>query len=265
MALATEPELPPRPLLRHPSEIPTLKLVLGIAVIIGVVLQIYFPGTAPAILVVVVLQYAVAARQVSATCKAGRSIDHFPELREIARRCRERLSMRRAVNVLVVDDPVTNAFAAGLLWPRVVISTGIVRNFDPAELSFVIGHELGHVKLRHTLVSGLVGPFCSAPSGVRSLQLLFLVMFLSWSRLAECSADRAGLLACGDLSAATRALVKVNLGLEEASQVNVDQLLRHWQQHDTGFLSEFRAAFSTHPHLSSRVDRMVDWWTGHKP
>ena len=69
------------------------------------------------------------------------------------------------------------------------LSSQLVKLMSKNELVFVIGHELGHALYEHYKLpaSGLCQG--SIPPS-RTLQLM------SWSRQAEISADRAGLICC---------------------------------------------------------------------
>lgn len=53
--------------------------------------------------------------------------------------------------VLLVDDQEPLAFCHGLLWPRVYLSTGLLRVLSPRELEAVVRHEEVHVRQRDPL------------------------------------------------------------------------------------------------------------------
>lgn len=72
----------------------------------------------------------------------------------------------------------------------VQLTSGLVNLMEPAELKFVIGHEIGHWLLKH-----------GACESNRE------------SRAREISADRIGLLACGEIRHATHAVMKHTSGL----------------------------------------------------
>lgn len=78
-------------------------------------------------------------------------------------------------------------------------SSALVDILDEEEFGFVAGHELGHFLLGHGLAR--------AQSGQENLE------YFMQQRAQEISADRLGLLACGSLDVAVRALMKTVSGL----------------------------------------------------
>ena len=115
-----------------------------------------------------------------------------------------------------------NAYTTGSEIPIIVATSGLVNAFSPKELTFVIGHELGHYICGHCRCHALarfltekvteqIGKFFDgmtkstisiATSGIRPL-------LMSWFRYSELSADRAGLLACRDFEAGCAAFLKL--------------------------------------------------------
>lgn len=55
------------------------------------------------------------------------------------------------VRTHVIDDPTLLAFCAGLLRPRVYVSTGAIHGLDEAELDAVLAHEAHHAARRDPL------------------------------------------------------------------------------------------------------------------
>jgi Zn-dependent protease with chaperone function len=67
---------------------------------------------------------------------------------------------------------------------------------------------MGHVALGHTWLNTILGGMAGIPTSFGAAVLLYTA-FRWWNRMCEYSADRAGLLACGDLHVAVSALVKL--------------------------------------------------------
>jgi hypothetical protein len=90
----------------------------------------------------------------------------------------------------------------------IVVSSAIFKDFRQQEIAFVIGHELGHVLFEHNKIP--TQRILSNPQGVPYdfAQLLF-----HWSRAAEISADRVGLLCSGSLGSAACTFFKLSSGL----------------------------------------------------
>ena len=102
--------------------------------------------------------------------------------------------------------------------PIIVLSSGMVHHLDDDEMRFVIGHELGHAISGHAVyrtlllrLLGLGGLLNAVPGGALGIRMV-TVGLLEWSRKAELSADRAGLLASQDPTAALRTHMKIASG-----------------------------------------------------
>lgn len=80
------------------------------------------------------------------------------------------------------------------------LSSGLVDLLDEEEFEFVVGHELGHFLLDHHVLAS-----SGKPSGE----------YFRLRRAQEISVDRIGLMACGSLDVALRALMKTVSGLTE--------------------------------------------------
>lgn len=93
-----------------------------------------------------------------------------------------------------------------------VIKTGAVDLMTDEELSYVIAHEMGHIKSGHVLYHVIVNFFSQiiAKSMLVGKMALPLKLALNyWYRMSEFTADRAGLLVCQDLNAALSAIMKM--------------------------------------------------------
>ena len=85
---------------------------------------------------------------------------------------------------------------------------------------------------------------------------------LSWSRQAEISADRAGLLCCDDIKAAKNSFIKLSCILkEEYASLNIDDFVSQLDE-----LKEFEDCddsddcYSSHPLSPLRVSALNNFW-----
>lgn len=102
----------------------------------------------------------------------------------------------------VTSNPFPNAYTSGVERPYVTIRSSMIDTLTDEQLFHLMGHELGHVKAGHTLyksVAAVLAPLLELIGrrtfGLGDAASIALVLAMSeWSRQAEISADRAGLL-----------------------------------------------------------------------
>ena len=149
--------------------------------------------------------------------------DLLPEVHEIYQSCLDRLGGGLRGDLFVQQSPAYNAsvFAQDRRFD-ILVHSALLRDFDPDELRFVFGHELGHVVFSHSAF-----PVREIVSRVENLPPEAVGLLLRWSRASEVSSDRVGLLCCGGLSAAAGALFKTASGL---SGIDTDRVLRSFRR-----------------------------------
>jgi Zn-dependent protease with chaperone function len=118
----------------------------------------------------------------------------------------------------VVADPYLDAMTIGMNKPIIVLNSALVDLLDDDEMRFVIAHELGHAVSGHavyqTLLRRLIvlsGVLASLPLGGIGIRVIVAAL-MEWSRKAELSADRAGVLATQEPSVAFRVHMKLASG-----------------------------------------------------
>lgn len=132
------------------------------------------------------------------------------------------------------------------------ITSAALELLADGEIAFLLGHELGHFLFENHRMNALI---CTDPGNpaVTILPPLGESIFLRWRKKAELSADRIGLIACGDFHVAARALMKAAFGLSERNiNLDVDALV---DQIDdlVGHPNMVASAFSSHPLLPIRL------------
>ena len=177
-----------------------------------------------------------------------------PELDQLVQTCSRKLQPG-PVDVYLVKKDQMNAYTFGISDPKaLVIYTPMVQVMGPGELSFVIGHEMGHVALGHTWLNTILGGMAGIPAPFGAAVLLYAA-FRWWNRMCEYSADRAGLLACGDLNLAVSALVKL-VAPNIRSQQEFDRALAMIDAQDDNVSNVLAEAFQSHPMLIRRINKL---------
>jgi Zn-dependent protease with chaperone function len=243
---------------RYPGEHLTLAVTLILVVlVIAVTATATLCGSLVFVLVAVGFAYLANSVRHDELVRRAQAVTptEAPALAALVRECEARLQVE-PVRVFVAPSPVLNAYTFGLTAPKVVVVYGsLLEVMDADELRFILGHELGHVRLGHTWLNSLVGGMAGIPSPFFALAVLYLV-FRWWNRACEFSADRAGLLACGKPHKAISALVKLTAGVSTPSAAGLERALRKIEAEDDDIASTLTEALGTHPMTVKRVEEL---------
>lgn len=178
-----------------------------------------------------------------------------PELMPIIQENSARLQVE-PVNIFIVHSNQLNAYTFGLDNPKaIVLYSALFRIMDRDEIQFILGHEMGHVKLGHTWLNTLVGGMAGIPSGLGAAAILELA-FRWWNRACEYSADRAGVLACGNPSKAISALVKLEAGAAALTQSGMQAAIQHIEAEDNTLMQNLEELLASHPMVIKRVEQI---------
>lgn len=136
-----------------------------------------------------------------------------PELYALVQQTIETLDIDRMPQIYTQWSYNVNAYTTGYKNDTIlVLFTGAVDLMSDAELTFISGHEAGHIKSGHVLYHVMGQVFANIVSqSVLAGSLLgpIQIALQYWNRMSEFTADRAGLLACQDIDAALSATMKM--------------------------------------------------------
>ncbi len=178
-----------------------------------------------------------------------------PEMMPLLQQNYARLQVE-PVNVFIVRSNQLNAYTFGLDSPKaVVLYSSLFNIMDRDELQFILGHEMGHVKLGHTWLNTLVGGMSGIPSGLGAAAIMELA-FRWWNRACEYSADRAGVLACAKPAKAISALIKLEAGPAALTHVGMQAAIQHIETEDDDLMNKLAEMLASHPMVAKRVEEI---------
>lgn len=190
----------------------------------------------------------------------------YPEIYAISEECARRLGIgipQIFIDRSVISDAYT--IASDDVDPIIVVSSHLIEVLSFEELKFVIGHECGHIHNLHGVYNTAVEIMTNqlAQTVLQSIpthgilepivQGGLTLFFKRWSRCAEITCDRTGLICCGDVAVAQSALAKLVTGGGSTLQgINIQSYVEQIQsvQHTPLYLLEY---LNTHPLIPKRL------------
>lgn len=138
-----------------------------------------------------------------------------PRVHTICEKVKQALQFTEPVEFFVHGDSTFNCSAV----PRteedqphlVIINSGLLERFDDAELTFVLGHELGHLISRNSELQRVIRFIFPE---TETIPLTIRDKIEIWDKLSEMSADRFGYLAEPDLNVCLAVFFKLSSGLD---------------------------------------------------
>ncbi|HEV8314336.1 MAG TPA: M48 family metalloprotease [Burkholderiaceae bacterium] len=175
--------------------------------------------------------------------------EQFPDLHQRFLDCCHRLGIEQPPEAYVLHgNGMFNAFAARFLGRHfVVLLSDVVDAMEaqPEGVNFYIGHELGHIRMKH-----LTGQLWRWP-------VLWLPLIgAAYARAKESTCDRHGRACCSDAQTAARALVALAAGARRWRTVDLLSYARQ-AHHGNGFWAAFHELIGGYPWLTKRVARVV--------
>ena len=178
----------------------------------------------------------------------------FPRIQALAKQCADTLHIATP-QIYIVNSPHLNAATYGTNEESfIMIHSALIDHYSDEELLTVIGHECGHIHNSHvvyltalhylTRMAGVFVQWITQPA---------LMALRAWSRRAEITCDRAGMLCSKNDQVSARALTKLVLGSRKLyEEFNIDAFLDQYEEGKDG-LGRYMEVFATHPWLPKRV------------
>ena len=192
----------------------------------------------------------------------------FPGIYKVHRRVLRTLDADEDYPLFVSQTPVVNAGAYGMNHPFIILNSGLVRLFDEQEQTYLIGHELGHILSGHVLYKTMTVLLIQlAQMGFPVVGIaarVVLMALLEWSRKAELSCDRAGILAVQNPEVALHAFMKLaGGGRVEETDLN-EFLVQADEYRESGDVADsvfkvLNLLGETHPFAVLRAAEARDW------
>lgn len=165
--------------------------------------------------------------------------NQFPQIYEMAADCAKRLGIGVPTVFIQRNLGEFNAYAIAYddESPAIVLYSSLVERLTPNELKTVIGHECGHIHNNHgiftTAASIVLGTAIgSIPLSQQIIQLIstpLRLMFTAWSRAAEVTCDRAGIICANNMDDAVSSMGKMLAGaVLTQNAVNIDAILKQY-------------------------------------
>ena len=195
----------------------------------------------------------------------------FPRLHRLLTEAGQALDVDELPEMYVGNSPFANAMTLGMEKPFIVLNSRLLTLLDDDELRFVIAHELGHAESGHAVYQTLLlrilnstGLFASLPPWALTLRVIQAALS-EWSRKAELSADRAGLLATQDTAAAFRVHMKLASGSDDLGQLDQTSFFAQGQEYlDAGDVRDVLLKIQlvenqSHPYAVVRAIELRNW------
>jgi Zn-dependent protease with chaperone function len=194
----------------------------------------------------------------------------FPRIHRLYTEAGSTLDVRELPELFVINNPLWNAVTIGMDKPFIVLNSALLQGLDDEETRFVLGHELGHAQSGHALYQSLLlwlmrlsGALNWMPIGALGLRAILAALH-EWSRKAELSGDRAGLLAVQDPAVALRVQMKLASG-GQLSELDTTAFLAQGTEYESAgdlrdsVLKLLLLEAQTHPMAVIRAHELRRW------
>lgn len=180
----------------------------------------------------------------------------YPQIHEYVRHFAERLQVKKQPEVYVIQSTFMNAFATKVIGRRYVVLyshlvDAALESGDFDEVAMILGHEMAHHAAGHVRWNTFL-----------ALAFWLPLLHSFWSRRAEYTCDRAGLLLVNKLQPSMQGIVKLAVGRKLAASINLVALRQQTEQVSGEIGPKLVEIFSTHPLTIKRLVAVEDFAQG---
>lgn len=201
--------------------------------------------------------------------------DNYPKIHVLLDRVCDVINLPARPDLYLEWDYSINGSTIGVDHPIVVLTSGAIDLLSEHELLYLIGHEVGHIKSRHTLyhqmaaflpfIAGIVGKATLGLSELLSTPLQLALLW--WYRMSEFTADRAGLLTSQDPNIAIKVMMKcAGMPIRHYDDMKIEAFIEQAKRFEELDYEELNRAFkfflimeSTHPWTVMRAAELLKW------
>jgi Zn-dependent protease with chaperone function len=198
------------------------------------------------------------------------SPNQFKRVNELYEDVLKTLDAPRRYPLFVSQTPIVNAGAYGMDEPFIIMNSGTLILLEDDEVSFILGHEVGHIMSDHVLYRTMTELLIQlAAMGFPVVGLAaraVLVALLEWYRKSELSSDRAGLLAVQDPEIAMRTHMKMAGGIPGVgTEMDLNEFIQQAEEYRHGgdvadqVFKILNLMGTTHPFHVLRVWEIRSW------
>ncbi len=238
----------------HKDEKRYFLLALLVSIIIYVSLLFYLEGLAVLLLLTAIslLSNGLMIARIR-TNGVRLSANQFPEVyNKVSELCNS-MEIQVIPEVYVIESGgILNAFAAKSFRKNIVILYSdifdLINTENNDELSFIIAHELAHIKRRHVAKHLFILPAMWIPS-----------LGNAYLRACEFTSDRIAAYYINNTEASMNALTILAIGKTLFNKVNRDEYLLQYSK-NKGLLNKMAEKSSTHPSLPKRIYEIKNYF-----
>ncbi len=223
----------------------TAILALPAALLIGYVLHESIGASQVALFIVVAMVYVTLARGRLLGSSVRVHEAQYPRVFSIVKNACAALEIPMPL-VFVREDNFVPVAALGFGEPySLVLSSHWIEVFKDDELAFAIGRELGHIAAGHTR-------FLSLLSVNGNENPIVALIFGGWLRRCTTTCDKVGLLCCGSIDAAIRAM-GVSAFHEFARKVDFDVFAQQQVEIESDTIFRWGVWLGSEPYATTRI------------
>lgn len=196
----------------------------------------------------------------------------LPQVYEILESACHTFGVEKTPSLSMLWHYAATAATEGAKNPHITTLSGAVDLLNDDELTFLLGHELGHQlcghKPYHMFLECLFLPVMNTIPGAKKWISLVRTTLLYWYRISDFTADRMGLLACQDINTALKVLVKMSgVPVKYHNSIDIQSFIHQAQEFDNMFTSMVDRGIKylllnaeSHPWMVVRAAELMKWY-----